>query len=588
MALYPEFECYPAWIAPVGGTQGYRTGLLRRVQTARIEQVLVPIEQEADQQRDAVFHAWRIAEDLCATRDATTLVGRLASHAREIGAADACLVLLYERDAGDFLPAGAGTSGDLDERWLQRQGYESVQAVAKRAAESADLLEIDVASRPDLDPPLLSGKRRPHTMRVLALFGDDLLVAALVLLYADAPATSDTETLRAIAKLAGQGLANALVHQQDKAMRSRMLALDDASKALASELSLDQVLQRVVAAAASIAGAQYGALGVVGPDGYLSDFITTGIGAEDREKIGSLPRGHGLLGVLIRSGRSLRVPNIGKDPRRVGFPPNHPPMTSLMGVPIRIHGTIVGDLYLSDKIGGPEFSEEDQRQIELLAAHAGIAIENARLYTQLGELTLLHERERIARDLHDGIIQDIYAATLQLEDISEDAANEEARLRLVGVADRLSGIITDIRTYIQGLRAKSLDGRMLSDGIAALTRAIDGRGGLRARYYLEGQPYPFPDDQANTVMLIAREALSNVVKYADASTVKVRLAYEAAGLTLVVQDDGRGFNPRAPRGDEHRGIRNMRTRTDEVGGTLSLQTKPGSGTSVTAFVPFEA
>ncbi len=534
------------------------------------------------------FHAWRIAEDLCATRDVTTLVGRLASHAMTVGGADASLVLLYERGAGDFLPAGAGASGDLDERWLQRQGYESIQVVAKRAAESADLLEIPVASQPDLEPPLLSGMRRPGTLRAVALFGDDMLVAALILLYAERPPSAETESVRALAKLAGQAIANALVHQQDQAMRERMIALDDASRALASELSLDQVLQRIVAAAASIAGAQFGALGVVGPDGYLTEFITTGITEEERERIGSTPRGHGLLGVLIRLGRSLRVANIGKDPRRVGFPPHHPVMTSLLGVPIRVHGQVVGDLYLTDKVGGPEFSEEDQRQIELLAAHAGIAIENARLYTQLGELTLLHERERIARDLHDGIIQDIYAATLQLEDVAEDVADQPVRDRLAGVTDRLSGTITDIRTYIQGLRARTLDGRLLADGIAALTRDIDGQCGLRARFYLEGQPYEFPDDQANMLMLIAREALSNVVKYAAASSVEVRLTYDGAGATLVVQDDGLGFDTRAPRGDEHRGIRNMRVRTDEVGGTLSLQSRPGAGTTVTAFVPFEA
>jgi signal transduction histidine kinase len=543
--------------------------------------------RDIDTQSGMTFHAWRIAEDLCATRDVTTLVGRLAFHAMAVANADASLVLLYERDAGDFLPAGAGTSGDLDERWLQRQGYESVQAVAKRAAETADLLEIDVASEPGLDPPLLTERRRPCTIRVLALFGDDMLVAALVMLYADQPPSAEIDSVRALAKLAGQALANALVHQQDKAMRERMLALDDASKALASELSLDQVLQRIVVAAASIAGAQYGALGVVGADGYLNQFITTGISQDERESIGSPPRGHGLLGVLIRLGRSLRVSNIGKDPRRVGFPPNHPVMTSLLGVPIRIHGQVVGDLYLADKLGGPEFSEEDQRQIELLAAHAGIAIENARLYTQLGELTLLHERERIARDLHDGIIQDIYAATLQLEDIGEDVDQQPVRERLSGVTDRLSSTITDIRTYIQGLRARPLDGHLLADGIAALTRDVDGQGGLRARFHLDGQPYEFPDDQANTLMLIAREALSNVVKYASAASVEVRLTYEGAGATLVVHDDGLGFDPRATRGDEHRGIRNMRVRTDEVGGTLSLQSKPGAGTIVTAFVPFD-
>lgn len=543
--------------------------------------------QGVELEPEAAFHAWRIAEDLCATRDVTTFVGRLAAHARALSGADAALVVLYEREAGDFVPAGAGTSGSLDERWLQRQGYESVQVLAKRAAESGDVLHVVMADSPDMEPPFLSSHRRPGGITALALYGDDLLVGALVLLHATEAPVENPGILRALSKLAGQSLANALVHQQDKAMRSRMLALDDASKALAAELSLEQVLQRIVDAAASIADAQYGALGVVGPDGYLSEFITTGISVEVRESIGALPRGHGLLGVLIRLGRSLRVPNIGKDPRRVGFPPNHPAMTSLLGVPIRIHGQVIGDLYLTDKVGGPEFTEEDQRQIELLAAHAGIAIENARLYRRLGELTLLHERERIARDLHDGIIQDIYAATLQLEDTCEDVPQAYIRARMMGIADRLSGVITDIRTYIQGLRAGSLEGRLLADAVAALVRDIDGRGGLRARYFLHGQPFGLPEDQASTLMLIAREALSNVVKYAAASTVEVHLTYEGAGVTLNVQDDGRGFDPALARGIEHRGIRNMRMRTDEAGGTLSLQSKPGSGTTVTAFVPCE-
>jgi signal transduction histidine kinase len=544
--------------------------------------------RDIDSGIEQTFNAWHIAEDLCATRDVTTLVSRLAAHAQSIGGADAALVLLYEQDAGDFLPAGAGASGSLDERWLQRQGYETAQALAKRAAESGEPLIVQVEESPGLDPPLLAGKRRPGGIRVFALFGDDLLVGALILLYTGAATVSDTEVLRALAKLAGQALANALVHQQDKAMRARMFALDDASKALTAELSLDQVLQRIVEAAAGIAGAQYGALGVVGPDGYLGDFITTGISQEERESIGSLPRGHGLLGVLIRLGRSLRVSNIGKDPRRVGFPPDHPPMTSLLGVPIRIHGQVVGDLYLTDKVGGPEFSEEDQRQIELLAAHAAIAIENARLYTQLGELTLLHERERIARDLHDGIIQDIYAATLQLEDASEDVPQAYIRAKLMGTASHLSGVITDIRNYIQGLRARSLEGQLLADNIAKLTRDVDGRAGLSSRFFLHSQPYKMSEDRANTLMLIAREALSNVVRYAAARTVEVHLTYDGAGATLMVQDNGSGFDPSVARGDEHRGIRNMRMRTDEAGGTLSLQSRPAAGTTVTAFIPYQA
>jgi nitrate/nitrite-specific signal transduction histidine kinase len=167
-------------------------------------------------------------------------------------------------------------------------------------------------------------------------------------------------------------------------------------------------------------------------------------------------------------------------------------MTSLLGVPIRVRNDVVGDLYLADKVGAPEFSEEDQHLIELLAAHAGIAVENARLYAQVRELTQLHERERIARDLHDGIIQDIYAGTLQLEDLAEDLPDEAMRERLLGVADHFSGVIRDVRTYIAGLRARELEGRLLSEGLVALVQEVSERGDLRATATVDGVPTACP------------------------------------------------------------------------------------------------
>src|SRR5205814_6008226 len=196
-----------------------------------------------------------------------------------------------------------------------------------------------------------------------------------------------------------------------------------------------------------------------------------------------------------------------------GFPPHHPPMTSLLGVPIRVRNQVVGDLYLADKMDAPEFSAEDQHLIELLAAHAGIAIENARLYAQVRELTTLRERERIGRDLHDGIIQDIYAGTLQLEDLTEDLPDEALRERLLGVADHFTAVIRDVRTYITGLRARELEGRLLSEGLGALVQQVGERGDLKATATVDGVPYRLPDETANTLLQITREALSNVAKH---------------------------------------------------------------------------
>lgn len=156
--------------------------------------------------------------------------------------------------------------------------------------------------------------------------------------------------------------------------------LIESGLALSAELTLSTVLQRIVELAADITGARYGALGVIGPDGRLSEFFTTGIDPEVREAIGDYPVGRGILGVLIEEGRPLRVADIRSHPRSVGFPPHHPEMGSLLGAPIVVRGTVFGDVYLTDKQGADEFSEEDEDSLKVLAAQAGVAIENARLY----------------------------------------------------------------------------------------------------------------------------------------------------------------------------------------------------------------
>ena len=162
----------------------------------------------------------------------------------------------------------------------------------------------------------------------------------------------------------------------------RSQALIDTGLVLSSELSLDAVLQRIVDVAARISGARYGALGIVDHAGVIRDFITTGVTSEERAAIGHIPVGKGLLGLLIREQRPIRVPEIGEDPRSVGFPPNHPPMKSFMGAPVTARGRVFGNIYLTEKLGAPEFSEEDEKALIVLAAQAGVAIENARLHAE--------------------------------------------------------------------------------------------------------------------------------------------------------------------------------------------------------------
>ncbi len=177
--------------------------------------------------------------------------------------------------------------------------------------------------------------------------------------------------------------------------RDRNSTLLEAGMTLASELSLPAILQRLVDLSVELTGARYGALGVLGRDGLLVDFITTGVSEQQRHAIGNLPVGRGILGVLIRDVRPLRLVDLTQDPRSVGFPPNHPPMRSFLGAPVMARGLVYGNLYLTEKQGAEGFSIEDERALVVLAAQAGVAIGNARLYDEL------QRRSQRLQALHD-------------------------------------------------------------------------------------------------------------------------------------------------------------------------------------------
>ncbi|HYN95094.1 MAG TPA: GAF domain-containing protein, partial [Pilimelia sp.] len=170
--------------------------------------------------------------------------------------------------------------------------------------------------------------------------------------------------------------------------RERLRALLDAVVGIGTDLDVRGILRRIVQAACELAGARYGALGVIGSDQRLSDFITHGIDEELHARIGDLPRGRGVLGLLISDPQPVRMPDITQHPRSYGFPPHHPPMHSFLGVPIRIREQVFGNLYLAEKQGGGEFTDDDEEIMVALAAAAGVAIENARLFA------LAQRRER--------------------------------------------------------------------------------------------------------------------------------------------------------------------------------------------------
>ena len=360
-------------------------------------------------------------------------------------------------------------------------------------------------------------------------------------------------------------------------------ALDAAVRGIASLASVDDVLQLIVDRVRPLVGAQYAALGIVDDNGRIERFITSGVDDATRTRIGALPEGHGLLGLIIRENRSYRISDINQDPRRHGLPPNHPPMTSFLGVPITNGGRSIGRLYLTNKVGGAEFSQDDQAVVETFALHAGIAMENARLHEQVQRLTIVDERERISKDLHDGIIQNLYAVSLSLEDLPElmTADRADATTRVERAIESIHLTIQDIRNFIFGLRPELLESASLAGGVAALVE--EARHNTLIELALEiapGLSEP-PPDVTTQLLGAVSESISNVMRHSRASTAVIELqGRDGGGWLLVISDNGVGFEPGSANRLGHQGLANVRERIAQIHGDLQIDSQPGRGTRV--------
>jgi two-component system, NarL family, sensor histidine kinase DevS len=522
---------------------------------------------------------------------------------------------------------------------------------------------------------------------------------------------------------------------------------------IASDLSIQVVLQRIIELAVKLTDARYGALGVVGSDGRLLDFITTGITPEERQAIGALPVGKGILGVLIRDAQPLRLPRISKDPRHVGFPPNHPPMESFLGAPVKARGKVFGNIYLTQKVGAPEFDAADEAALLVLATHAGVAIENARLYDEarrrgqwleavreisssilagtdidgvlqiivrrarelvdaatativaptpggdrdsltikvadgahaqqliglpvptqgsvsgdvirtgqtqvladasrdgrtfqpmialgnmgpmvlvplvhrgrpfgtltvanpvdgaafdqeavrlvetfadqasialeygraqdeLNRLTLLDERERIGRELHDGVIQSLFSVGMGLQATAARSRDPEVESRVEAAVGEIDRAIRDLRNYIFGLRPGLLADRQLEQALEDLAREFGEKSGVTTVTDIDGTVAAGLAPRAADLVQITREALSNVGKHAQATTCRVSLHRDGDQAMLEIDDDGGGFDPAAPH--PGLGLRNLKDRGTAIGGRVTIESKAGEGTTLRFAIP---
>jgi len=372
--------------------------------------------------------------------------------------------------------------------------------------------------------------------------------------------------------------------------RNRADLLIEAGLALTSELSLDAVLERIVELAIDITGARYGALGVLGEEGLIEQFVTKGLTPAEREAIGDPPTGHGVLGLITTQGRPLRIADVAADPRSAGFPPNHPPMHALLGAPIVARGKIFGNIYVTDKLGAGEFTDNDERALEVLAAQAGVAVQNARLYeesrraqSELRRLEVLEERERIAKELHDGVIQALFAVGMSLQGAAALASDDTVVSRIESSVEDIDQAIRDLRNYIFGLRPGILADHQLDQALRELAAEFESHSGVITVVDVDPTVAAALASVASDVVQLTREALSNVGRHASAATCRVSLRRQGRLACLEIDDDGTGFELGAETGGL--GLANLRDRVASLGGSLDIESHAGEGTTVRAMLP---
>ncbi|MBM2810613.1 MAG: sensor signal transduction histidine kinase [Chloroflexi bacterium] len=375
--------------------------------------------------------------------------------------------------------------------------------------------------------------------------------------------------------------------------RDELLALHEATLAIAAELDLLVVLRKIVEEARGLLRAEYGALAILGGDGGIETFITSGLSEERRASIGSGPQGKGLLGVVLHQGEHLRLPDLTRDPRSAGFPPNHPSMRSLLAVPILLRGQVAGNLYLAKRLGAPAFTKEDEEVLVRFATIAALGIQNARLHREVQTVAIVEERDRLAREMQDSVAQVLGYVNIKTQAAGElleqgdtmRAASQVDQLRLAA-----REAYDDLRELILGLRTSPTGEHRLADALRDFVSAWQEESGVQARLdvdNLDGREVL--DGQLAEVQLvrIVQEALANVRKHAHAHAVGISAVEDAGWIEIRIEDDGVGFDPENLQRNQvpHFGLAAMNERAAAVGGSLGIDSAPGRGTCIRVRAP---
>ncbi len=361
----------------------------------------------------------------------------------------------------------------------------------------------------------------------------------------------------------------------------RLRRLVEGAAAVAGQTDLRTLLGTAIETAVELTGARYGALGVLGDDGTLAEFLHTGLDPKTAAAIEKLPRGDGVLGVVGRIGKTVRVDRVEEHPAAVGFPEHHPVMTSFLGVPIRAGRDLFGNLYLCDKEGG--FSAEDEATVEALAIIVGSAVRTVRLQGRLRRLAVVEDRERIARDLHDAIIQDLFAVGLSIQAQSARVAEPEVRAALENAVSSLDQTIASLRQFIFDLNHPHGDAPDIRTEIRDLVTRLAGPHDVEVEVSYTGHFDGLPRRLVNDTVQLVRESLSNALRHSGSPRISVQIDGGDATLSVTVQDRGIGFDPETATWGL--GLVNLHRRAERAGGRVEIDSTRGEGTTVRARLP---
>jgi len=362
---------------------------------------------------------------------------------------------------------------------------------------------------------------------------------------------------------------------------SRLSDLIDAAARVTGQTELTAVLETVVSTAMDLTGAPFGALGVVSENGQLIQFVHQGVPEEVAQMIGSPPQGRGLLGAVTWQANPIRLDHAQAHPRASGFPAHHPQFDGFLGVSIRIGDDVFGNLYLGAADGG--FNEQDEALIRALALIAGSAISTLRLQARLRRAAVLEDRQRIARDLHDSIIQDLFAVGLSLQALTGKLPDADMRASLEESASHLDDSITALRRFIFDLRPASLGSRNLKDELSELLGRLAVPYEASIGIGVTGPVDDLPVELVDDVLQVTREAVSNALRHSGADVVSISVSRGIDRLVLTVADKGKGFDmDTVTRG---MGLDNIRSRAETAGGEAEIDSRPGEGTTVRVVLP---